>query len=183
MKKFFMSLLMGSAMIMGLASCSDDQELSINMSGEWNGDFGSFYSYIDRHEKEDVFYADETYLRFIPDHAYATHGHGTQVDYYDRGPFSRMYYQFDWDVDDERIYMTYPDYPEMDLVISRFEMDDRHFAGRCGSASFSLWKISDYYDWSPYDHGHGYYSRIDDHDHTRGGEEPEGLITRGNTMK
>jgi len=181
MKKNVIALMMGAAMMIGFASCSDDQELSINMSGEWNGNFGSYYTTLDRNDNERTYYADETYMRFIPDHTYATHGRGTQVDYYDRGPYESMYYQFDWDVENERIYLTYPGYPEMDMVISYFEMDDRHFSGRCGGSSFTLWKIADYYDWSPYDRGHGYCSRAN-YD-TRSGVEEEEIISRGNINK
>lgn len=181
MKKNVMSLMMGFAMIAGMASCSDDQEVSVNMSGEWSGNFGSYYTTMNRDDVERTYYADKTYMRFIPDHTYATHGRGTQVDYYDRGPYECLYYQFDWEVENERIYLTYPGYPELDVVIGYFEMDDRHFAGRCGGSSFTLWKIADYYDWSPYSCGHGYNSR--DGFYTRAAEEEETIVGRGNTMK
>jgi len=158
MKKKLFGLMTGLAMLAGMTSCSDDQELSINMAGEWRGTFGTYYT-IKEGGHDRIYYADETYIRFTPDHTYATHGHGTQTDYFDYGPYTRQWYQFDWEVKNERIYLTYHEYSELNVIIENFDMNQDYFSGRCGKTSFRLHKISDYYDWSPYENGHGYSSR------------------------
>ena len=70
-------------------SCFDrmDVDQSMALSGQWKGDFGMFYDYIDGHGRRYTFESYNTYLTFIPAYSHANYGRGTQVDYYDYGPY------------------------------------------------------------------------------------------------
>lgn len=174
-KNWMKSLALGVMAIISLASCDRDQEVAINIAGEWHGDFGVYYTEIERDRygqiHEYTYRASDSYLRFIPEYTYATYGRGTQVDYYDGGRYELGYYQFDWEVRNGSIYLTYIDCPELNVRIDRYRMDDLYFSGRIGNTNFSLRKIADYYDWTPFCHGHGYrnragYTRVTENDET-----------------
>ena len=161
MKKFFSMLTFMVAATLSLTSCHDeDVEISYTLAGDWRGDFGMYYDYeyMD-HGKVYV----ETYncydsdVRFLPHHDYATYGVGYQVDYYDFGPYSKIYHTFDWEVRNAMIYLTYRGEHEYDTVIRDFRMDNRYFRGyfNNGSEEFKLTKINDFY-WDPYWNDFGY---------------------------
>lgn len=181
-KNWMKTFALGVMAIISMASCDRDQDLAINMAGEWRGDFGVYYTEVDRYGREYTYRATDTFLRFVPDHTYATYGTGTEVDYYDETcRYECGYYQFRWEVRNGSIYMEYRDAPDMNVRIDRYRMDASRFSGRVGNTDFCLYKIADYYDWSPYCNGHGYYNR---YGYTRatGEDDDRVIIRRGNIM-
>lgn len=144
-----------------LQSCMDrDTEKSIVLSGEWRGDFGM--NYTEEYRGHLYTYASyDTYLTFTPDYGYATHGYGTQVDYYAYGPYEYMYYQFDWEIRNDLIYLSYRGNHQLDACICQYRITDNRFSGifQETGTTFSLNKLVDYYDWTPYRYETGYYSR------------------------
>lgn len=145
---------------LSMQSCMDkDKEESIVISGEWQGDFGMFYTYVDNRGHSYTFQSYDTRIRFIPDYAYATHGHGTQVDYYEYGPYTYQYYQFDWSIKDGSIYLSYRGNPQLDTRIRRgYHMTNDTFTGQFSETGtrFRLYKIADFYNWTPYYDSYGY---------------------------
>ena len=161
MKKFFSLLAIMVSAALSLISCDEDVAISNTLSGDWKGNFGMYYDYYDRHGKYvETFDCYDSDIRFLPDYEYATHGIGYQVDYYDFGPYRRMYHTFDWDVRNENIYLHYHGESEYDTVIRDFRMTNRYFEGYFsnGSEKFKLVKISDFY-WDSHwgDYGYDYY--------------------------
>ena len=147
------------------SSCVDmeDMNQSMALSGEWQGDFGMYYTYVDYRGREYTFDSYDTYIRFIPDHAYANYGTGTQVDYYEYGPYEYQYYYFTWSVRDGNIYLTYDYDHDLDTRISNYHMTNDYLTGTFpySNTSFRLYKIVDYYCWTPYVNTYGYGSRHD----------------------
>lgn len=151
-----------------LTSCVDmeDTNQSMALSGEWRGDFGMYYTYVDGRGRHYTFDSYDTRLTFIPAYAHALHGRGTQVDYYEYGPYEYQYYKFSWSVNNGNIYLTYDYDHELDTRISNYRMTNDFFSGTFASSgtSFRLCKIADYYNWTPYVNIYGYDSRDDWYD-------------------
>lgn len=146
-----------------LTSCVDmeDTSQSMALSGEWRGDFGMYYTYVDGRGRHYTFDSYDTRLTFIPAYTHALHGRGTQVDYYEYGPYEYQYYKFSWSVNNGNIYLTYDYDHELDTRISNYRMTNDYFSGTFASSgtSFRLCKIADYYNWTPYVNIYGYDSR------------------------
>lgn len=144
------------------ASCQDmeDTNQSMALSGEWRGDFGMYYTYIER-GRTYTFDSYDTYIRFIPDHNYAKYGVGTQVDYYEYGPYEYQYYSFTWSISNGVIYLSYDYDHELDTRISNYHMTNDYFTGTfpLSNTTFRLYKMTDYYSWTPYVNTYGYGSR------------------------
>lgn len=143
-------------------SCVDieDTNQSMVLSGEWRGDFGMYYTYVERGHTY-TFDSYNTYIRFIPDHAYANYGTGTQVDYYEYGPYEYQYYTFRWSVKNGNIDLYYDYDPDLDTRISDYHMTNDYFTGTFpfSNTTFRLYKMSDFYSWTPYVNTYGYGSR------------------------
>ena len=153
-------ILMMSALL--FSSCmNEDTRQSMTLSGEWRGDFGMFYQYEDRWGNIRTFDSYDTYLTFIPNFKYATYGTGTQVDYYEYGPYEYQYYKFNWSIRDGIVYLNYPYDPGLSTSIRDYRMVNGMFTGYCSGAStpFRLYKVVDYYDWSRYNGNYGYSRR------------------------
>lgn len=159
LKKSILSftLLIVSALF-GLSSCGTDTEMAVTLCGEWEGYFGSYYT----SNRGYTYSSTYSTFKFEPDGYYKTHGTGVEVDYYDEGPYEYFYYYFEWSIKHKKIYLTYPYNPDMDVVISDYDLYDDTFSGYCADVSFRLRKISDYYDWSPYTSQYGGYHSRDD---------------------
>lgn len=144
-----------------LSSCDEDLSLAVNLSGEWQGDFGMYYEYEYRGR---VFRFDsyDTRIVFYPSYDYATHGYGKQVDYYSQGPYVYQYYYFNWYVDRGDLVLEYPYDHDLDAVIHDYHMYSNRFYGYFGTSGtrFSLYKTADYYDWANYS-GNYYYDPRD----------------------
>jgi len=149
---------------LSLTSCDwdEDEYKSSIITGEWEGDFGMFYNwYCSRCHDYHTYYADETRVRFFPDHDGATHGYGYQTDYYEDGPYSHQNYSFDWVMEDGILSLYYAYDNTLNVDIYRYSMTKDTFTGRFGKdgETFCLYKVVDYYDWSPFyeDDGCHYY--------------------------
>ena len=163
------SIIAVAGLCLMFSSCTDeDTEEAIVLSGEWQGDFRMYYGYTYNDGSYDEFDADHTYIVFYPDYNYATHGYGYQVDWYSSrpnkhgnvSPYERLSYRFDWSINNGRIYLTYPGYPEYDTTIRDYRLNNNRFRGYFGNTDsyFDLYKLSDYY-WYDYDYlyrSHGY---------------------------
>lgn len=151
MKRLSIYLLGLIGILFSLTSCDEDVSRSVVLSGEWEGNFGMYYDYeyvTNRGERRvETFNCYRTYLQFVPDYDYATHGYGFQDDYYRRGPFEYRHYDFRWEVRDEQIYMMYDHHPELDTVIRDYSMNENYFRGYCSGATekFYLTKLHGYY--------------------------------------
>lgn len=157
MKKFFnyaMCVLSMMMMMVSLTSCceEDDEMQAMVLSGEWHGDFGMSYIYEDHRGREYCFDAVDTRIVFYPEYHHALYGHGRQTDFYEDGPYATQTYSFDWEICDGVIYLTYPYDPTLDCRISDYRMTNNRFSGRFyhNSPKFELYKVEDFYDWSPY---------------------------------
>lgn len=190
MKKFyqFLGAILMAATSFFFTSCDEDVYRSMDLSGSWRGDFGMYY--VDG--RGDVWDSYDTDIVFYPDYDYATKGYGKQVDWYEHGPYSKLYYRFYWEIDHGVIYLTYPHDPELNTSIRDYRLNNSYFTGRCmgASSAFRLEKISDYYDWSYYhNYNYGYYYDNDwywdsDYYMTRSSDEDADLekviVKRGN---
>jgi len=159
---FSFILIMGAAMILGSCEYMEDGNKSMVLSGEWRGDFGMYYNYVDR-GRVYTFDSYDTRIVFIPAYEYAHHGTGTQVDYYEYGPYEYQYYHFRWSVSGGIIHLTYDYDHELDTSIRDYHMTNDYFSGTFSETgtSFRLYKIADYYDWTPYVNTYGYGDRHD----------------------
>lgn len=150
MKKILFSILSVAALLCQ-TSCDDDEKKAFRLSGDWQGDFYSCYEYYYRSEREPrKAYAEETYMQFIPDHLFgSTRGTGYELDIYTSGPIEYMFYEFDWVVNDDVIYLDYMDAPEMNVEIYEYRLTPDRFKGYFGKNrySFDLRSFSDY-DWN-----------------------------------
>ena len=194
MKKNYLAILLGAlAALATFTSCTDDDDVKgMVLSGEWQGDFDMYYDYQYSWGDIVTFVADKTYLEFIPfEHSYNS-GYGYQVDfYYDRSsPYDEIYHAFSWEVRYGTIYLYYKGEHEWDTYLRDYRMTNDRLTGYFENTSnpFSLRKLTDYYDWTPYIntygdyyHGYGYgYGRPGYYySKTRGGEEAmDGKIVR-----
>lgn len=177
------TMLLLAVITMGLvSSCSEDREVAITLSGEWEGDFGMYYTYGGR-----TYDSYDTYIVFYPDHEYAKKGYGIQEDYYKYGPYRRQYYRFYWRVSGGDIFLEYPRDPELNTVIRDYKISERRFTGYFGSSSsrFYLDKLSSPYDWRHCDDDYGYdmypyYTRAEGEDSIAAEPIDESQIHRGN---
>ncbi len=159
--------------LFAFASCDDDVDASVALSGDWDGDFGMYYDYYDRHGRfVETFDCYDTDISFYPDYDYATHGYGYQVDFYRYGPYTKIYHSFEWEIHNCDVYLYYIGERELDTVIRDYRLSSSYFTGYFNDSNtrFSLRKYRDYYDWDPYwddygtyNHGtgYGYYYRDD----------------------
>ena len=153
--------------VFSLSSCMDeDTEQSMALSGQWRGDFGMYYDYVDGHGRRYTFDSYDTRITFTPAYSYALYGRGTQVDYYDYGPYEYQYYKFSWRIKNGVVYLSYDYDPQLDTRISDYRMTNDYFSGTFSSSStsFRLYKIEDYYNWTPYVDLYGYEDRYEWYD-------------------
>lgn len=155
MKKILLLSCVMIAALVSMSSCSDsDHDEARVLAGEWYGDWGMWY------EDEDgfIFDAIDTYIKLVPDYYGATHGYGYQEDYYrwDRSRsvisyYDYLWYRFNWQVSNGRIYITYPSNRDLDAYIRDYRLSPNYFSGFFGTSPnrFSLAKLSDFYDWTP----------------------------------
>lgn len=166
MKKI-LSLLLGSVLALcSITSCDDDEKLAMTLSGEWTGQFYCSYEYyVGQEAKPRYAYADESYMRFIPDHLFgSTRGTGYELEVFYSGPIAYMYYEFDWKISGEVISLTYFDHPEMDVEIYDYRLTHTRFKGYFGKNKYTIdMKNANAYDWSPYEEGVYYRENANGH--------------------
>lgn len=155
------SLLMSLVVISILTSCDSDTEKSMVLAGQWQGDFGMYYTYTTNTGRTYEFNSYDTDIVFYPDHEYASYGYGKQVDYYDYGPYEYEYHYFLWEVRYGKIYIEYPSDPNLNTVITQYHLTNNIFSGYFNGSStmFRMYKMTDFYDWTPYANYYSYSSR------------------------
>lgn len=140
----------------------DDMDFhkSVKVAGQWTGDFGMYYNYR-YNGRLYTFDSYDTDIVFYPDYDGATYGYGKQVDYYEQGPYSRIYNSFDWEIRRGVIYMQYRQDSSLDCTIHDYDITSDRFYGRFGNSKdkFYLSKIADYYDWTIYMDYYFFYPR------------------------
>lgn len=138
----------------------DDYDQSKVLSGQWQGDFGMNYIYR-YNGRNYTFDSYDTDVIFYPDHNGATYGWGKQVDWYEYGPYEYIYNRFNWEIVDGILYLTYPNDPRMNTDIYDYHMTNDRFTGYFDDTyeQFCLYKIRDYYNWTPYVNTYGYGAR------------------------
>ncbi|MBQ0056253.1 MAG: hypothetical protein KBT20_01240 [Bacteroidales bacterium] len=154
MKKFFRNMAFVGAMALSgafFASCDEDTTTSMVLSGDWTGNFGMCYDY----EWRGHYYTYDSYhtdISFVPSYDYSTSGYGYQVDHYNDGPYEVIYHYFTWKVEHKTIYLTYLGERDLNTCIYEYKMTNNSLTGYFDNASqrFSLRKVADYYDWTPY---------------------------------
>lgn len=146
----------------GVDYISPDREQSAAFAGQWTGDFGMYYNYR-YNGRMLTFDSYDTDIVFYPEYSGARYGWGKQVDYYPNGPYESIYHRFNWEIRDGVVYLDYPSDPSLNANIYNYRMTSNVFYGTFGSSNekFSLRKIVDYYDWTPYVDTSSYYDRVD----------------------
>lgn len=122
------------------------------ISGEWQGDFGMFYTATNPYTGRGVqFDASNTYLLFQNDHYYGTSGTGKQIDFYNYGPIRQRYHRFLWEVRNGVLYLSYPGEPALNVAIYDYALSNTYFTGYAGDSRFrfSLRKLN-YGYWDNY---------------------------------
>lgn len=126
-------------------SCDNDVMEANTLRGDWYGDFGMEYSFVDpRTGRTHVFECYDTYIRFYQS-GYSNRGTGTQVDYYKYGPYERIYYDFDWYIVNGVIKLRYHWATEWDADIYNYVLTSNYFEGRFqDGVRFNMRAIYDY---------------------------------------
>ena len=162
MKTIYKTLMMAAWVLLAmtaLTSCDRDYEEAYVLSGEWTGNFGMFYD-----DGYNIYYADYTDIRFIPNYDYSTRGYGEEIDYF-RWPCPIRYqsFYFYWEIRHGVIYLSFPYNHGLDVAIRDYRLSYDYFEGYFGDTNdhFRLVKLTGYYDWNLYDpynyYGYGYY--------------------------
>lgn len=149
-------------------SCDEDKMEAMTLHGDWYGDFGMNYEYeepiYDRYghivgKEVRRFDSYDTKIHFHQ-RGFSNHGTGTQIDYYEHGPYEYMYYDFDWRIENGVIKLRYRWANEWDTDIINYSLTNTRFAGTFdfSRVHFSLLSL-DNYDWdirNPYYQEYGY---------------------------
>lgn len=182
-KRFLTHAIAIIASLLAFTSCDPDVDKSMVLAGEWEGDFGVYYTYRTQTGRLYDFYAEYTRLTFYPHHDHATYGDGKEYDYYREGPYEYETNYFLWEIKHGDIYLDYPQCPELNTVIYKYDLNNDIFSGRKGDVSerFYMRKIADFYEWTPDVNYHSYGNRDNwgsyYHARTRDGKAIEAPVT------
>lgn len=158
MKKCFKlaNLLLILSMGLMFASCESDAYDAYHLTGEWQGDFGSYYNCRYRVNGQYVtrsFHTENSFIQFIPDRSGATTGTGYQVDFYGSdSPYEWISAKFSWTVENRNIHIIYDNLaPHSSKIIRDYHLNNDVFDGYFDNGIFfSMDKIDEYVDWGPY---------------------------------
>jgi len=162
MKKLFVTITAAIAALASFTSCDPDEVRGMELSGEWQGKFGMYYEIDCRKHGVDRYYADQTYIKFLPYENTYSAGTGYQVDYYYDidSPYDEVYHYFKWTINYGKICLIYTDECEWDTTIRDYQLDNYYFSGYFdySNTSFKLTKLSSF-SWSSYNSywNDGYY--------------------------
>ena len=166
-KNIWMMGMMFIAM-MGFTSCDDiyywvddpDAEVGYAISGHWFGDMDMYNAYTgERAEGSEIqFYSGWNY----------SHGRGVEIDYYYYAAPVRN--EFEWEVIDGYIYLTFYDEPDLDCVIGDYRLSNDYFTGYIDgydgySTRFKLRSYDRY--WKSYGYSVYYTRSAEDSDSTQ----------------
>lgn len=122
------------------------------IAGEWQGDFGMFYTAVNPYtNRATQFDATNTYILFQSDYYNARSGSGKQIDFYNYGPLRQRYHRFVWEVRSGVLYLNYPGEPALNVAIYDYSLSNNYFSGYAGDSRFrfNLRKLN-YGLWSNY---------------------------------
>ena len=134
-----------------LTSCDEDTETAYDLDGIWQGTINGNY-YQDRYGYTESW---DTEIRFYQNGDFSRGGSGEERDWDYRGKCYSS--RFDWKVRNGRIYLYYDD--GYNIVIDRYDLywrsNTQRFRGYFEDfdtgdqlASFDLWKVVDWHDFS-----------------------------------
>lgn len=166
MKKLFVTLSAAFVALASFTSCDSDEYRGMELSGEWQGDFDMYYEISCREHGIDRYYADKTYIEFVPYSNTYSSGTGYQVDYYydPDSPYDEVYHYFKWEINYGNIYLYYTDESVWNTWLRDYRLTNSYFSGyfENTSNSFQLSKLSSYGWHSNYDsYGNYYYNYRD----------------------
>lgn len=148
--------------IINISISSDEYLYYISNSGKYTyrGDFGMHYNYIDDNGSQYTFDSYDTIIRFDSDYNNIENdnkGSGIQIDYYLAGPYTYQYYKFNWEIQNNILYITYPYDQELNVEINNFRINNNYFSGLFNTGtSFRLRLYTNNFDWSPFTNIYGY---------------------------
>lgn len=128
MKTLYKNMWMMSIALMtitGFTSCDDvydwveDSEVGYAISGHWFGDMDMYNAYTGEP-------AEGSEIQFYSGWDYS-HGRGVEIDYYYYARPVRN--EFEWEVIDGCIYLTFLRNPGLDCVIADYNLSDDYFSG------------------------------------------------------
>lgn len=179
MKKLFVTISAAIFAMASFTSCDTDEIRGMELSGEWQGDFDMYYEIPCHEHGVDTYYADKTYLQFLPSNNSPACGTGYQEDYYYdvRSPYDVVYHYFTWEIRYGNIYLYYRDEGEWDTILHNYSLNNSHFTGYFGDTNnyFDLIKLSSYNWYRGYESDGYYYHDRDGYylAPKRGGERAE----------
>lgn len=171
MKTWYKNIGMMSMMfiaMMGFTSCDDayywidntDREVGYTISGHWFGDMDMYNAYTgERAEGSEIEFTSGWNTR---------HGRGIEIDYYYYARPVRN--EFEWEVVDGYIYLTFLSDPDLDCVIGDYRLTNDYFSGYIDgcdgySTKFSLRNYDRY--WNTYGYTHYSTRSAEDNDSTQ----------------
>ena len=135
-------------------SCDDDSMIGSTLAridGRW---FGDMDMYVNGQK------ARGTDIQFTATNYYGTRGWGVEYDYYGHYGTMTIRHDFNWEVVNGIIYLTYDD-PALDCSIRQYSLNDRRFTGWLDgyetSTYFELYSYNYYWDdygYASYDDGY-----------------------------
>ena len=109
------------------------------ISGEWQGDFGMFYTAVNPFtQRATQFDATHSYILFQSDYWNARRGTGKQIDFYNYGPVRQRYQHFVWEVHGRVLHINNPGEPALNVRIYDYELNNRYFTGYAGNSRFQF---------------------------------------------
>lgn len=150
----FLLPVMGLAM---LTSCDEDMLIGDTLTrveGRW---FGDMDMYINGQKSRG------SDIQFTARNLSGTRGWGVEYDYYGRYGSYTIRHDFDWEIREGIIYLTFDD-PDLDCAIRSYSLNNRHFSGWLdgydSSTYFDLYSYEYYWDdygYADYDYDYYWY--------------------------
>ncbi len=186
-KKIRNAFLAATALILGagsLTSCDDDNRLAIKLNGEWYGDFGMYFTGVDRRTGITVTWeCMDTYMNFNSTIMYSSYGYCKQVDEYpfrttgwyldsygnkrvwnEACPYKYVYHYVKWNIHNGLINFHYRGESEWDTSIYDYSLSNHYFSGYFSDTGAPFRLESVYQEdgwWEPYSTSvyYDYYTR------------------------
>ncbi len=131
-----------------LSSCDDDNVVAIQLQGEWYGDFGMYYSGVNRYNEVITWECTDTYMKFDNAFFAAASGYCRQVDYYPynvRGwgvdrygekfrydapcPYEYIYHYINFKIKDGVITFKYKNEKDWNTIVNDYDITYSTFSG------------------------------------------------------
>ena len=134
MKKILYGILCATTLCCGWASCDEDNQLSADVIGTWKGTFSAHYLTDSTNiATSDTCWATISLLTISPEYPNAHEGSGFQRDYYSEGSRPVVERVIDWEFVYGKLYLSYRDQSQDDIVIYDYTLNDSTFVGWYGA--------------------------------------------------